>query len=224
MMTTSLTDTSDQMKQFFDPCVDIICDMVTRQMNQIRRRNARTKVSSTFFFFSKVSDFVKNLFLVGGFGRSKYLKQQLELYLGKLERVNIRCPDTAWTAVVRGAVLTGVEKALLPNLTTVSPCKRHYAVCADKVFSDVHHSGQHRVENPYKTNNDLAKGQLHWLFSKGDLIFDNEPTERSAVLKVEFGENTNRSGRLAIYWYDDDDYPRPDSIYDASNGKFCKLI
>jgi hypothetical protein len=160
----------------------------------------------------------QNIFLVGGFGQSAYLKQQLEISFG--QDVNISRPKNAWTAVVRGAVLCGVEKNDLSDLSLATPCRRHYGICADQVFSELKHDPAYRKENPLMNNNDIVKGHIQWLLSKGDLILSNKPTIQRANISVKFGKSTDRSGRLPIYWYDDDRHRRPDNIQDSKKSKF----
>jgi hypothetical protein len=161
---------------------------------------------------------LQNIFLVGGFGQSKYLEEQFKLALGP--EVNIRRPLNSWTAVVRGAVLSGIEKDDIHNLTFASSCRRHYGVCADKVFSESQDAATLREENPLGNDTNLVKGKIHWMLSKGDLVRSNEPTIKPVTVNVEFGELTERCGKLPIYWYDDDRYRRPDNIHTAKNSRF----
>lgn len=75
---------SDQMKAFFDPCVDGVIELIKGQILQIERKNKR----------------VKTIFLVGGFGESPYLQQEVEFSM-RLRGIKLKRPDTSWTAVVR---------------------------------------------------------------------------------------------------------------------------
>src|ERR1700753_4053254 len=144
----------------------------------------------------------KNLFLVGGFGQSRYLEEQLKLALGR--DLHSSRPGNSWTAVVRGAVLCGIEKVNIPNLSVATACRRYYGVCGDKIFVEHEYGADSREQNPFMNNDNLVKGQIHWILSKGDLILSNKPTEQKVSITVEFGESTKRSGKLPIYWYDDD--------------------
>lgn len=53
---------------------------------------------------------VKAIVLVGGFGRSTYLRERLQAHVGM--DIRILQPGNAWTAVVEGAVLKGLSEAV----------------------------------------------------------------------------------------------------------------
>jgi tRNA A37 threonylcarbamoyltransferase TsaD len=79
-----LTIHSDQMRSFFDTCVDGIIQLIKEQISQVERKGKR----------------IKTIFLVGGFGESPYLREELESSM-RLRKINLKRPDTSWTAVVR---------------------------------------------------------------------------------------------------------------------------
>jgi actin-related protein len=64
------------MKGLFDPCVNKIVDLIQGQIQQVERTKNR----------------VKNVFLVGGFGESPYLQQELKKSLD-LRKIKMRRPD-----------------------------------------------------------------------------------------------------------------------------------
>lgn len=75
---------SEDMRSFFDPCVNGIIQLIKEQISQVERQGKR----------------VKTIFLVGGFGESLFLKEELEFSM-RLRKINLKRPDTSWTAVVR---------------------------------------------------------------------------------------------------------------------------
>lgn len=70
-----LTLISTEMKGLFDPCVDKVVDLIQGQIQQVERTKNR----------------VKNVFLVGGFGESLYLQQELKKSLD-LRKIKMRRP------------------------------------------------------------------------------------------------------------------------------------
>lgn len=101
------------------------------------------------------------------------------------------------TAVVRGAVIYGIEKARHDNVKYMSPAKDSYAICLD--------------------------GSFHWLIRKDDLILSTE--RRSEVSKGFFLLLKNcpmRKFEVPIYKYysrgDDDEYI-PETWEDGQHGK-----
>lgn len=67
---------SAEMKGLFDPCVNRIVDLIQGQIQQVERTKNR----------------VKNVFLVGGFGESPYLQQELKKSLD-LRKIKMRRPE-----------------------------------------------------------------------------------------------------------------------------------
>ena len=91
----------------------------------------------------------KIVFLVGGFGASPYLqellKESLELRSKRLYRPDA---DKSWTAVARGAVIYGVEKARHKDARYMSAITKSYGIATE--------------------------GRFDWLIRKGDLVISNE--------------------------------------------------
>jgi len=142
------------------------------------------------------------------------LQNSIEYSL-RLRKINLRRPNTSLTAVVRGAVICGIEKSTTKNLGKASACRRNYAISVDQRFSDIDHDKRYRAAHP-QTNQMVATGQLIWLFSKGDLILSDEPKVVQQAITTTFNELGERKGSLRIYSYDDDD--RPERIQDSTNG------
>jgi hypothetical protein len=125
-------------------------------------------------------------------------------------------PGIWWGAVVRGAVVCGVEKDTMANLSRAIPCPRHYAINLTQQYSRSRHSLTDITIDPL-TNQPVAMGQLVWLFNKGDLILSDRPATVSQPLIIVFGENDSRQGTITIYSYPDDE-DRPTKIQNSMDG------
>ena len=132
-----------------------------------------------------------------------------------LRDIKVRRPDTSLTAVVRGAVLCGIEKLTTKNLSKASACRRHYAISVSEPYSEITHNPLYR-EKQSKTNAAVVTGYLAWLFNKGDLILSDQPMKAEYVYSVAFNETEDRMFDLGIYSYDDDD--RPERTQNSMNG------
>jgi hypothetical protein len=155
----------------------------------------------------------KNVFLVGGFGESEYLQGQIEDTL-RLRDITLRRPDTSWTAVVRGAVICGIEKRNTQNLISTSFCRHNYGVSVNQPFSDTYHPQQDLVKDPGGLT--MAQGQLLWLLNKGDVVLSSKPYKAEQDITVTFTKTEERKGRVTIYRYSDDD--RPTRFHNAKEG------
>jgi len=197
-----ITITNEDMRSFFDPCVNRIIELIQGQIDQINMKRTR----------------VKNIFLVGGFAESEYLRQEIELSLG-LRHIQLRRPDTSWTAVVRGAAIFGIEKPVLPAMSASS---RSYGVSVSESFSEIRHSVQDRFVHPI-ARAEMAMEQLLWLIKKGDLILSDEPKVVKQRFAKNFSETDPRTGTLPIYSYDDKDIPERLANSQRELTEICKL-
>lgn len=184
------------IKGFFDQCVKKIIDLLEGHIRQIERLGKRTK----------------NIFLVGGFGESKYLQQEIDFSL-RLRNIKLRVPDTSWTAVVRGAVLWGIEKDTISNLSRATPCPQNFGICVNQAYSRVFHDEQDLTYHSF-TKRPQAQEQLVWLMNKGDLVLSDNPHEVSHTITVPFKDNDPKKREIKIYSYPDNDH-RPTRIQNS---------
>lgn len=110
---------------------------------------------------------VTALMLVGGFGQSEYLLKSLRTRFD----VEVMQPVNAWTAVVRGAVLRGLEDQ---ELVISRKARRHYGVKVVEPFNCLIHPEQARYWNPLEECW-KAQNQMSWYIKKGNTISSDEP-------------------------------------------------
>ncbi|KPM41605.1 hypothetical protein AK830_g4982 [Neonectria ditissima] len=118
----------------------------------------------------------KYIILVGGFGRSRYLFNQLEA----------RYPSTVlqsrgnkpWTAICRGAVIRGLtEQSLSPDLQIkvgARIARMSYGVEYYCTWIEGVHQSRDKVWKE-KSCEYVAQNQMEWFLSQGDDIGDKEP-------------------------------------------------
>jgi len=119
--------------------------------------------------------------------------------------------------VVRGAVVCGIEKETVSNLSIATPCPQHYGINVSEQFSRIIHEEQDLGLHPV-TRAQVAQGQLLWLISKGDLILSDKPERISQTITVSFRQIDPKKRSITIYSYPDDD-DRPTKFYNARDGK-----
>lgn len=140
--------TADQVKAIFEPVIEQVVLLLEGQVNAIRERGGH----------------VSGIILVGGFGQSNYLYDRLKSHFSdsvlpahmtgdeprhdsmelKQTKVEVMQPLYAWTAVVRGAVLRGLEGNMV--LSRRSRC--HYGTSYATVFDPAQHSVSERYWSP----------------------------------------------------------------------------
>jgi hypothetical protein len=195
------------MRDFFNPCVDEIIEMVKYHIREIDNYGSQ----------------VRNLFLIGGFGASKFLQEELRDTLKMRDEKELRIPEESWTAVARGAVLCGIEKDSMTNLVRTSFCTKSYGIAVDESFSYANDERDLDI-NPV-TGKKIARNQMRWMINKGDLIMSSEPTlkEHKFVVRFKEDEPEKMKGSVQIYSWPEDKH-RPMRLMNAVRGTFSSTL
>uniref|UniRef100_A0A0D2YBY2 Hsp70 protein n=1 Tax=Fusarium oxysporum (strain Fo5176) TaxID=660025 RepID=A0A0D2YBY2_FUSOF len=137
-----LVMTAEQVKDIFEPVVKEVCDLVQGQVTGLRSKGG----------------IVSGIVLVGGFGQSDYLYRRLKNHftsaapppyserpthanansIQETGSIEVMQPVYAWTAVVRGAVLRGLEG----NMVISRKSRMHYGTSYATVYDEDKHSGE----------------------------------------------------------------------------------
>jgi len=137
-----------QIKEIFEPVIKEVCDLVQGQVDTLKAKGG----------------VVSGIILVGGFGQSDYLYQRLKGHfssaapppyserptqaaanaLNEGSSIEVMQPVYAWTAVVRGAVLRGLEG----NMVISRKARMHYGTSYATVYDEDKHSVSERYWSP----------------------------------------------------------------------------
>jgi hypothetical protein len=109
----------------------------------------------------------------------------------------------------------GIEKSRMQNISTVDVCLKNYGISVSEPFSNIRNDMEERFVNPL-TGRAMARGQMIWLMSKGQVILSNEPWKAQQVLKFRFPRQTEMQISLPVYEYEFDD--KPTKIQDSKSG------
>jgi hypothetical protein len=130
--------------------------------------------------------------------------------------MQFRRPEKSWTAVVRGAVVCGIEKLGNKSLKHTNPCRHSYGVCLDEMYRSTHHSPQDAVQVGGST---FVQGQLDWLLNKDDLVLFGETLKREKTIHIRLGTFRQDVLPLTIWQNLTDEEYRPTRFEDASDGR-----
>ncbi|EKJ75667.1 hypothetical protein FPSE_04168 [Fusarium pseudograminearum CS3096] len=155
-------------EQVYKPVIEEIKELIITQIRQVEEG------------YQKPPKFV---FLVGGFGRSKYLYQCLDETFGKKTHIIQKRGADPWSAVLRGAVLHGLSRTgLADSITAVvdSRISRHNygTVFNDCPFDFKKHDIRDREYCPYDKNW-IAVDQTEWYIGIGDAVSTYKPASFS---------------------------------------------
>ncbi|KAJ3950621.1 uncharacterized protein N0V96_001771 [Colletotrichum fioriniae] len=165
---------ADEIKEIFAPVVKEVCDLVQGQVTGIRSKGG----------------IVSGIVLVGGFGQSDYLYRKLKTHftsaapppyterpthgsvtaLQETSSIEVMQPVYAWTAVVRGAVLRGLEG----NMVISRKARYHYGTSYATVYDEEKHSVSERYWSPL-WERWMVSDRMQWHIAKGEAISPLSP-------------------------------------------------
>lgn len=152
--------------------------------------------------------FKKNFDRPCGIAKSNYVDRTLREYLYH-RSYNHYLQFLSWSAVVRGAVMHGIEKTSRPNVVHLKTCPRSYGIVLNEMFKGSYFRSDDRSEDSI-TGEAQAQGQITWLVKKGDLVLSDEGKTSEKEFRVTFTSGRDideRKRQLSIYEYEDDDLP-----------------
>ncbi len=148
--------TAAQVRDIFEPVVRQVCALVEGQVEAVRRHRGSGSGGGG-------GGRVAGIVLVGGFGQSSYLYSRLKAHFGTpppppyterpmygaaasppSQTIEVMQPMYAWTAVVRGAVLRGLEGSMVVSRRS----RWHYGTSCATVFDEERHSASERYWSP----------------------------------------------------------------------------
>lgn len=163
-----LVMSADQVKSLFDPVVEDVIHLVEGQVESIRAKGG----------------LVCGIVLVGGFGQSNYLYSRMKSHFNSAppppyterpthfvpmdtpQSIEIYQPIHAWTAVVRGAVLRGLEG----NMVISRRSRWHYGTSYATVFDEAKHPISDRYWSPL-WERWMVSDRMQWHIAKVTLYF-----------------------------------------------------
>jgi hypothetical protein len=141
-----LVMSAEQVKEIFNPVVEEVVNLVEGQVQSIRQKGG----------------LVCGIVLVGGFGQSNYLYNRMKTHFNNAppppyterpthaaamnapQTIEVMHPMYAWTAVVRGAVLRGLEGSMVVSRRS----RWHYGTSYATVFDEAKHPISDRYWSP----------------------------------------------------------------------------
>ncbi|KAG9681990.1 actin-like ATPase domain-containing protein, partial [Aureobasidium melanogenum] len=165
---------SQQVKAIFDPVIDEVLKLLDGQVDAIRNKG----------------DTVSGIILVGGFGQSDHLynrlkshfntatspavaeKDELQVQVQQHEYppVEVIQPLYAWTAVVRGAVIRGLDDSMVSSRRS----RLHYGTSYATVFDETKHDIADRYWSPL-WERWMVSDRMQWHIAKNTAISPETP-------------------------------------------------
>ncbi|KAF8536961.1 hypothetical protein BDD12DRAFT_848723 [Trichophaea hybrida] len=159
---------SDDVRKIFDPVVDRIIQLVEEQVVEVQQKG----------------ESVAAILLFGEFGSSQYLLKRLQdnNFGKKSAPLPVLLPPYARTAVVRGALLRGLDGSIdkirrsRRSIGTLSTVERpqDYWDCEQNTWRRGYESMGEHMQWDQQTDTWRVKGRLNWLVSKGMVISEKD--------------------------------------------------
>ncbi|KAJ4213220.1 hypothetical protein NW759_011064 [Fusarium solani] len=147
--------THEDLKTLFDPVWSKVIGLVADQVNRVKKETSKG---------------IDHLVLVGGFGSSPYIKERLKEWCLD-QNIRMTTPwSGAWSAVVCGAVLRGIEGAI----TTERRCRRHYGYECSELYDPLKYPNYDKTKRwEFKdaySERHLLSGFMTWFVAKNDVL------------------------------------------------------
>ncbi|PFH57558.1 hypothetical protein XA68_14878 [Ophiocordyceps unilateralis] len=169
-----------EIASVFEPIVAEVVKLVFKQIREVKQ---------------SVGKDPKFVILVGGFGKSRDLYEALRQTIVR-RRVNTELlqskGDNPWTAVCRGAVLRGMDKADFNPWATVDArvARASYGTTVNILpWTAGEHDAQDREWCPME-GAFLAMNQIQWFIEMGETLGVNSPVTKSFWQDIETAEDT----------------------------------
>ncbi|KAL2824108.1 hypothetical protein BDW59DRAFT_147844 [Aspergillus cavernicola] len=160
-----MTFTNEEILQCFEPVVNRILELVRNQIIAIQAQNRN----------------LQNVLVVGGFGASEYLFQQIKLHVPPQYQSKVVRPMDSVAAIVKGAVTAGITE----RVVTHRVARRHYLMATLQPFKEGYHPEQYRV--PSLDGRDRCKYTRQIFVQKGERVKIGEPVKVSFFRQVAPG-------------------------------------
>lgn len=182
---------AEQIKDIFEPVVKEVCDLVQGQVEGLRAKGG----------------IVSGIVLVGGFGQSDYLYRRLKSHFSSAapppysERpthanasvsqdggsIEVMQPVYAWTAVVRGAVLRGLEG----NMVISRKSRMHYGTSFATVYDEEKHSVSERYWSPL-WERWMVSDRMQWHIAKVSFLLLSPPLYLCSIRQLTINNRARR--------------------------------
>ncbi|KAI6845763.1 actin-like ATPase domain-containing protein [Hortaea werneckii] len=165
---------------------------------------------------------VNAMILVGGFGQSECLLTRLRAKYSRTQpQIEVMQPVNAWTAVVRGAVLRGLEGA---ELVLNRKARRHYGVRTSHCFKPNKHPAHLKYWED-STKRWMVTDQMRWYIDKGKTVSSTDPVLFPFVYNVSSYEEMSDTRREPLIACDSDHRPSTFSDQPGSDTKaICTML
>ncbi|KAJ5523825.1 hypothetical protein N7494_010475, partial [Penicillium frequentans] len=160
-----MTFTNEEILQCFEPVVNRILELVRNQIIAIQAQNR----------------LLQNVLVVGGFGASEYLFQQIKLHVPPQYQTKVVRPMDSVAAIVKGAVTAGITERVITHRVA----RRHYLMATLQPFKEGYHPEQYRV--PSLDGRDRCKYTRQIFVQKGERVKIGEPVKVSFFRQVAPG-------------------------------------
>jgi hypothetical protein len=146
---------------------------------------------------------IRAVLLVGGFGRSEYLRDALKRETGDINIVQLE-PEDAWTAVIRGGLMKGLAMDVqgLPFVQIAERRARNwYGIKVPVDYIPKQH-GLTRLDAFWDARDLTFKlWGIKWFISRGDQVRENQPFTTTAFRAFPVSKGLPRFFDIEVYRY-----------------------
>lgn len=181
--------TRAEVHDIFEPIVTQVIDLISSQVISVLK-SSHGPISA--------------ILLVGGFGSSEYLYRRILAWSSS--KIPIIQPRNAWTAVVRGAIIRGLQGDVAAVQSRLS--RRYYGVVHDSAFDPTKHREDEKKWHDLRCEW-VVRNRMQWYIHRGDVTTEAKkisfPFYRT--IKAEDVKNGKHQLRTELWVCDDEIAP-----------------
>ena len=178
-----------EVRDIFEPIVTQVIDLISSQVISVLK-SSHGPISA--------------LLLVGGFGSSEYLYRRILAWSSS--KIPIIQPRNAWTAVVRGAIIRGLQGDVAAVQSRLS--RRYYGVVHDSAFDPTKHRADEKKWHDLRCEW-VVRNRMQWYIHRGDVTTEAKkisfPFYRT--IKAEDVKSGKHQLRTELWVCDDEKAP-----------------
>jgi len=181
--------TRAEVHDIFEPIVTQVIDLISSQVISVLK-SSHGPISA--------------ILLVGGFGSSEYLYHRVSAWSSS--KIPIIQPRNAWTAVVRGAIIRGLQGDVAAVQSRLS--RRYYGVVHDSSFDPSKHREDEKKWHDLRCEW-VVRNRMQWYIRRGDVTMEAKkisfPFYRT--IKAEDVKNGKHQLRTELWVCDEEKAP-----------------
>ncbi|KAK3386787.1 hypothetical protein B0H63DRAFT_140781 [Podospora didyma] len=195
---------AEDMRSFFEFSITETIDLLSRHFIETDVTGGR----------------ILHIFMSGGMSQNDYVFNRVKKWAKTHNgEISVQRPTDGWTAVVQGAVLSGMGIGA-NNAVLAQPCPRHFGIMGAEVINPrKHRDPSIKIIQDVVHGGNVTLNQITWLIHKNDLVLPDQPIIATCQMACTYYQDHIANGSIThvIFCATDTDNPPSHSLSKDNN-------